>query len=99
MSGPGDRGHRTEPGRHREEPRVLDPPPGVLVDPVDGREPEDDPEQDPDVPRDVDRARGDQVVGGGDHGQRRSLPRIYPAANAAPTIASTTNAANPSTAS
>ena len=46
MIGPDERGDEAEHRRHRDEPRILDPAAGVLVDPVRGREPEDGDEED-----------------------------------------------------
>src|SRR2546430_15304322 len=42
--------HEPEQRRHRDEPRILDPAPGVLVDPERDREPEDADEEQRQVP-------------------------------------------------
>jgi hypothetical protein len=41
--------HQSEEARHCDEPGILDPPVGVLVDPVGRREPQDDDEEDGEV--------------------------------------------------
>ena len=78
-----ERRHEPEHRRHRDEPRILDPPARVLVDPVGGREPEDGDEEDRQVARHHPRARVEEVVdsseqivvgGGGGEDHKSSLP-------------------------
>src|SRR5437763_4991081 len=84
-----------------DQDRILDAPLRVLVDPVADREPERDQEEEEQVENDVPGIRRKEVVdpaeGAGDH--RRILPIRYPARNASPTIAASTNAANAKTVS
>ena len=46
---------------HPDDPRILDPPLRVLVDPVERREPDDDGEEDQQVADDEPRARAEEV--------------------------------------
>src|SRR5215207_2476062 len=82
---------RAEHRGHADHPRVLDPAPCVLVDPVGRCDPEHEEEEEREVPGD------DQEVGVESH--RSSFPTRYPTPNAAPTIARITNAANATTVS
>src|SRR4249920_2138456 len=82
---------RAEDRRHPYHPGVLDPPAGILVDPVRRRHPEDDEKEERKVPADGDEVRVEV--------HRSSFPTRYPTPNAAPTIAMSTNAANATTVS
>src|SRR4249919_4365191 len=54
--------HQPEHRRRAHEPRILDPPPRVLVHPVPDREPEDDDEENQQVLDERPRARAEEVV-------------------------------------
>ena len=71
-----DERDEAERGRDPDEQPVLDAAPRVLVDPVDGRDPEDDHEEDREVPDHVPRRRVEEVVDAaeGGRGHRRILP-------------------------
>src|SRR5437016_2548362 len=80
----GERQHETEQRRNPDEPRILDAAARVLEDPVGERDPED-------------RGEDDEQVAGFDPRHRRTLPIRYPAANAPPTITTSTTAAKAKT--
>ncbi len=61
MIGPEERREDPERDGDRDQPRVLDPPPCVLVHPVRGREPEGDGEEDRDVADDEPDVRVEEV--------------------------------------
>jgi hypothetical protein len=57
-----ERRDQSEDRRGRDEPRILDPPPRVLVHPEPDRQPEHDEEEDREVADDEPRPRVEEIV-------------------------------------
>src|SRR6266480_2792020 len=58
-----ERRHKPDQGRHRNEPRIFDPPPRILVDPHRHGQPEDRDEEDGEVADDRPRAGAEEIEG------------------------------------
>src|SRR3954469_17282494 len=99
--GPDERRDKPEHDGHRDQDRVLDAALRVLVHPVADGEPENDQEENEQVSDDLPGPGGKEVVDPTERAcdHRRILPIKYPARNASPTIATSTNVANAKTVS